>query len=156
MNTSETSALIGRPLLARLKYMGEGLKVKEVSPGRLMVRPVTPETDLDRLERARILTFPSHLKAQYTPPASTGIVVQVGADIKHWQPGDMVMFGALTGSRYHVDKVEIIILDESEVMCSLEPTSESSVEVVSEEPEPLSDEEIADVARLMGKKKPGR
>lgn len=116
-----------------------------------MVRPVQPETDMDRLENEGLLYIPKHIKDQNTPSASTGIVVQTGLNITHWVPGDMVMFGSLMGSRYMVDGQEIIILDEMEVMCSLEPTDESTLTVQADED--TTDKEISDAAQFMGRKK---
>ncbi len=108
---------------------------------------------MDRLENEGLLYVPKHVKEQNTPPASTGIVVQTGRDINYWQTGDMVMFGSLMGSRYTIDGQEIIILDENEVMCSLEPTDASTISIAPEDPEADSKREISDAEQFMGRKK---
>jgi co-chaperonin GroES (HSP10) len=129
-------SLLPKPQLLRLKDMGvEGARVLEVVGNRILVKTVRPWTDMDRLEKEGLLAIPETAKDRNTPLPSTGIVLQLGAellDIKRTprnfdadgrmivQEGSMVMFSRLSGTDIGVggeSDLRILFLDD--VYCTL-------------------------------------
>ncbi len=74
--------------------------------------------------------IPKQAKKDNTPLPSTGIVVQLGEELRNEniqprgiipcvQEGDMIMFSRFAGTDFRVDEEDFRILEENEVMCTL-------------------------------------
>jgi|HubBroStandDraft_1064217.scaffolds.fasta_scaffold00148_47 co-chaperonin GroES (HSP10) len=130
-----------RPQALRLKELGKGLRVGRVIGNRLLVKTITDSTELDEIEKRGSLVIPKHIKKDYTPLPSKGIVVAVGEDVVHYnikgepnfQEGDMVLFGKYTGTDFRCNEEDLRILNAEEILCVLVDTDSSVVGVLKDE-----------------------
>lgn len=133
MHREDLIDAVGKPNATRLKALGLGLRVGKVLGDRVLVRAVIPFTELDRVEKEGFLYVPPSVKKANTPPPSTGIVIQVGPLVKDLTPGDMIMFSQHAGGDYKIDREDFKILEEREVMCTLEEAQEVVQPVVADD-----------------------
>lgn len=80
--------LLTKPQIERLKALGSGLQVEHVMGDRVLIKPVVPKTELDRLEQEGILFGPEDAKELNTPLPSVGVVMQRGTKVSRgnlWQ-----------------------------------------------------------------------
>ncbi len=125
MNSSDLKKAIGKPSLLKLKEVGKGIRVGKVLGERVLIRTITPFTEMDRVEEKSLLYIPETVREANTPRPSTGIVVQVGSEVDSLdiQPGTAVMFSRYAGSDVTVDEEEFRILELREIMCTLVPST---------------------------------
>src|SRR5262245_33594814 len=95
---------------ARLKELGSGIKVGRVLGTRVLVKPVTPFTEMDRLEKEGLLYAPKHVKEELTPRPTTGVVVAVGQRVTLVSEGDMVMFSKFAGMDFLIEEEQLRIV----------------------------------------------
>lgn len=124
MQTSQdVQERIGKPQLLRLKALGSGVRVERVLGNRVLIKAITPFTDLDRVEKEGKLYIPKAVKDANTPLPSTGLVIEVGlgvsADQAELLRGAAVMFSKFAGSDFVVDEEDFKILDVPEILCIL-------------------------------------
>lgn len=132
MDSREQIAAISKPQLARLKDLGMGLKIGTVWGTRVLIQPIDPYTEIDRIKKEGLLVFTKLSEESNKPKPSTGVIVQLGeATIQDWtarlgpetewplREGYMVMFGKYAGAEFIIDQVEYRILDISEIMCTV-------------------------------------
>lgn len=141
MNQQELKEAIGRPQLSRLKALNEKVKVGKVLGSRVLVKTVTPETEMDRVEKEGRLVIPKAVKEQNTPMATTGVVLLVGPNVPceecgheglvhqdgficstyrpMLQEGDMVMFSKFSGTDFRIETEDFRIMEASEIICTL-------------------------------------
>lgn len=129
MEASELKKVLTKPQVERLKALGPGLKIDKIVGNRVMVYPIVPYTEMDRLESEGSLVIPEHLREQYTPEASTGIIIGVGngvseSDREYLSEGTMVMYHHMAGEKYTVDKNNVVVLDVREIRCTLLDTED--------------------------------
>lgn len=128
----EAAGLISNPQLHRLKDLGMGFKMGKVLGRRVLVQPVTPFTEMDRVEKEGLLYMPEKAKEQNTPAPTTGIVLQLGEelldeykvdydDVPAWpiKPGDGVLFGKYSGIEATVGNVTYRILNADDILCTI-------------------------------------
>jgi chaperonin GroES len=138
MDTKEQRTVLGKPQVARLKDLGMGLRVGRVLGDRVLVKPVTPFTEMDRLEKAGLLYAPTRDKEANTPAPTTGVVVQLGPDLEmlssesELKAGDMVMFSRYAGMDIVVDQGDFKLLRYSEIACVLEAMNPEAVATEAE------------------------
>lgn len=128
---SDKAAVVQKMNRLSLKQVGDGLKIKRVYGNRLLIKTVTPITELDRYKAAG-LSIPN--EAEHTPRPSTGIVIQLGMGVMHYgdhsiQEGDMVLFSKYAGADFTIAEEDFRILDINEILCTLEPIDGPVVEV---------------------------
>lgn len=138
MDQREAIAQIVKPSILRLKELGQGLRVGRVIGNRLLVRTVIDSTELDAIEKRGTLVIPKHLKDEYTPLPSKGVVVGIGEDVGYregtlgeraFEEGDMVLFGKYTGTDFRCNEQNLRIINADEVLCVLIDTDQSVVGV---------------------------
>lgn len=152
MESKDIAELLGKPIIARLKDLGSGLKVGKVLGRRVLVKTVIPFTQMDQVEREGLLTVPKWVKRDNTPMPSTGVVVQLGnelidqymmrAAVDHakspdcWpiQEGSLIMFSKFAGTDFMIEEEGFRILDEREVLCTLEMVKPDAITPVKEDP----------------------
>jgi chaperonin GroES len=138
MDAKEQREFLGRPQVQRLKDLGMGLKVSRVLGDRVLVKPVTPWTEMDEVEKKGLLYVPEKVKDQNTPMPTTGVVVMVGPEVPNalnhmedsdlWlNEGDMVMFSRYAGMDIVVDQGDFKLLKYNEIACVLEATNEDAI-----------------------------
>lgn len=122
MNRQELKQTMTKPQLARLKALGTGMHVGHVLGNRVLVAPIKPYTDLDRVEKEGLLVIPQATREANTPKESTGIVVAVGDDAFHpaLEEGVAVMFGKHSGFEILVDEEEFRIIDVPDILCTID------------------------------------
>ncbi len=143
--SEELRKSLGIPEVARLKALGEGIRIGEVIGPRVLVKKVKPWTEADRLEKEGLLYVPEDAKEKNTPLESTGIVVAMGSTALRdpmnlkLDPGDpernvdcfeypiitegtMVAFSKYAGSDISADHEDFRILELREILCTLVDT----------------------------------
>lgn len=118
--------------ILRLKALGSGLKIGTVLGNRVIVKPIKPYTDLDRVEKEGKLIIPEKVREDNTPLASSGIVIALGNGVEGFNrcllaEGTMVMFNKFSGSEFTVDEVDIRVLDVDQILAVLEDTQNAVV-----------------------------
>jgi co-chaperonin GroES (HSP10) len=158
MDQQQLKQAIGKPQALRLKQIGGGIKVGEVLGSRVLVKTVTPRTEMDRVEEAGLIAIPKFVKKENTPLPTTGVVLIVGPGVpckwcgekrqnheqgKHclsssdiFKPtiseGDMVMFPKFSGCDFNIEEEDLRILEVAEVMCTLVDSENSLTEVAKD------------------------
>lgn len=124
---------VAKPQVAKLKMLGEGLKVGVVLGRRVLVKPVIPFTDADRVEKEGRLIIPEQVKKDNTPLPSTGVIVQLGTQVKEeeLQEGTGVCFSKFGGTQFVFDKEDYLILNVDEIMCTFMLEQEGVIEGVA-------------------------
>ncbi len=90
-------------------------------------------TTMDRVEKEGLLHIPKTAREANQPLPSTGIIVKLGNDFTNpdifrgddpdnLREGDMIMFSRFAGMDFRVDEQDFRILEESEIVCTLEDT----------------------------------
>lgn len=141
--------------LTRLKEIGEGVRVSRVLGQNLLVKTIVPKTELDEVTKRGALYIPEHIKKDYTPLPSTGIVLGVGegvgcryckferldpihTDTFAGEPhpfeailneGDMIIFPKIGGMDVNIAEQDLRLIDIRQVLAVLSDTDESVVEV---------------------------
>ena len=106
----------------KLKHIGGNLVVDSVRGTRLLIRPITPKTELDRYESLGI-ALPQGTKEKYTPMSGTGIIVKVGDGVPpgEYEEGQAVFYSKWAGTDFTEEKAEgsfkVIFTDD--VLCTL-------------------------------------
>jgi co-chaperonin GroES (HSP10) len=85
---------------------------------------------MDRVEKEGLLHIPKTARDANQPLPSTGIVVKLGEEFKKpWatksdalQEGAMIMFSRFAGMDFRIDEQDFRILEENEIVCTLEDT----------------------------------
>lgn len=134
MDTKEVRESMTRPQVQRLKDLGMGLKVGKVLGSRVLVKPIQPFTEMDRVEKAGLLYAPKSVKDANTPLPTTGIVLQLGPLLLPncgVEEGDAVMFSRYAGMDIVVDQGDFKLLQIEEIACTLEMTKDA-LEVTTE------------------------
>jgi co-chaperonin GroES (HSP10) len=113
----------------KLRMVGKGLRVKAVHGNRVLVKLVTPYTELDDYAKTLVVVN----KEEHTPLPSSGIIIQVGDGVEGttYQPGDMVMFSKYAGADFRIEEEDLKVLFANEIICTLEAAEGSTVEVIS-------------------------
>lgn len=109
-----------------------GIRVSRVLGDRVLVKPVTPFTEMDRLEKEGLLVAPEKAKDQNTPMPTTGVVTLIGVDCNGLQEGDMVMFSRYAGMDIVVDQGDFKLLRYNEIACVLEATNVDAIATLGE------------------------
>lgn len=125
MTHEEIRSQLPRPELAKFSQVSSGLEVHRVLGNRVLVDPVTPMTDLDRLERGGLLAIPQAVKKEHTPRPSTGIVLAVGPEVAQeghsaLRVGEMVMFSKWGGMSFQIEDKPYLVLEAAEIVCTLQ------------------------------------
>lgn len=81
--------------------------------------------------------IPEHIKKEYTPLPSTGVIVRLGEEVDTLltplREGTMVMFSKYSGTDASVDtEHDFRILDITEILCTLVDTEEVVTPVLME------------------------
>jgi co-chaperonin GroES (HSP10) len=130
MEAKEHLAMLGKPEIEKLKAIGGGIKVARVCGRRLLVKPVTPFTEMDRLEKQGILYAPQTAKEANTPKPTVGVIVLVGDMVEgDFKEGEGVMFTKFAGSDIMVENEAFRIVHEDEILCTLDDTESVVVPV---------------------------
>ena len=82
--------MLTKPQIERLKALSHGMAVEHVMGERVLVKPVTPKTDMDRLEQEGLLFMPEDAKEVNTPLPSVGVIMQRGTKVSR---GNLVQRG---------------------------------------------------------------
>jgi chaperonin GroES len=130
MDTKEQRTILGKPQVQRLKDLGMGLRVARVLGDRVLVKPVTPWTEMDEVEKSGYIYVPEKVKEDNTPAPTTGVVVQMGPEVFDSMQvfeGDMVMFSRYAGMDIVVDQGDFKLLRYSEIACVLEAVNPEAV-----------------------------
>lgn len=118
--------------------------MKTVLGERVLIEPVTPFTDMDRVEKEGLLIIHQKAREDNAPPPTSGIVLQLGVElIEKWhhfvdkgewplQEGDMVVFSKFAGMQLQLEGRTLLILNYQEVVAVLEATNPGAVEVVGD------------------------
>lgn len=111
------------------------MRVGRVLGNRVLVAPVKPYTDMDRVEKEGLLVIPQAAREANTPKESTGIVIAVGDEAHHpaLKEGTAIMFGKHSGFEILVDEEEYRIIEVSDILCTIEFDDPSVVVPVKEE-----------------------
>lgn len=121
--SAEVQKAISKPQLSRLKSLGEGLEVGAVMGNRVLIKKIQPFTDLDRVEKEGRLYIPPGVKKDNTPLPSTGIVIGIGRDVSAEDSKLLddaaVLFSKFAGHDFVVEGEDLMILDVSEVLCTI-------------------------------------
>jgi chaperonin GroES len=135
MDLRDQKLALAKPQVARLKALGEGLKIGKVLGNRVLVKPAMPMTEMDRVEKAGTLVIPKAVKDANTPMPSTGVIVAIG-DIVGFsyyddilKEGTAVLFSKYSGADFIIDRVEYKILNVDEIMATLE-VEEDSIQLI--------------------------
>lgn len=129
MNADDVRRILPRPELMKLQQITSGLQISKVRGENVLIEPIVPRTDLDRLQREGLIAIPEGIKKEHTPRPSTGIVLAVGDfvnvglmdDSNNWlEPGMLIMFSKYAGLDFLVDEKAYKVLNEKEVCCVLE------------------------------------
>lgn len=102
---------------------------------RVLVKLVTPFTEMDRVEKEGILFVPETAREENTPLPTTGIVVGVGQRDDPDRPiplveGDMIMFSKYAGTDVYFNEEAFRIMETREILCTLEATEPADVIVL--------------------------
>lgn len=133
MESKDLKTTLSRAQVTKLKALGAGIKVGKVMGRRVLVKLVIPHTAMDEVEKKGVLFIPETVKEANTPLPSTGVVVQIGQELKNddytpkdsmVQEGDMVMFSRFAGTDFIVEQEDYRMLEEQEIMCTLVPADE--------------------------------
>jgi len=135
--------MLTKPQIQRLKQMTDGLEVGRVLGERVLVKLVTPYTDMTRVQKEGLLFIPETAEEANTPLPTTGIVVAVGRLTCHfcggpWHDdqekgainiahdymgtigeGDMLLFSKYAGTDVYLNEEAFRIMDVKEVLCTL-------------------------------------
>lgn len=89
MNSNEQKKAAGKPYLQKLKDLGMGLSMDRVLGDRVLIMPIVPFTEMDKVEKAGLLFIPETAREQNAPPPTTGQVVMIGPDVpkEAWYEG---------------------------------------------------------------------
>lgn len=128
MPTNEEVLRNTRIKLHTLKELGGGLRVGRVLGDRVLIRTVTPLTELDEYKKKGII-IPQSVEKEYIPLSTTGIIVAVGDDVTKLKAGEMVMFARLSGMDFTISEQTLRIIQVKEILAVLVDTDESVVEV---------------------------
>jgi len=130
MEAKEHLAMLGKPEVDKLKALGLGIRVGRVCGRRLLVKPVTPFTEMDRLEKEGLLYAPEKAKDANTPKPTAGVIVLIGDKVEgDFHEGEGVMFTKFAGSDISVDNEPFRIVHEDEILCTLVDTQSVVVPV---------------------------
>ncbi len=149
MPTNEELLVASKGKLGRLKELGEGLRVARVLGDRVLVKVITPRTEIDAAEQRGLIVVPESVKSAYVPLPTTGIVLAVGEEVRRWpmrlwdkirtmfgteglpilSPGDMILFARLSGLDFQISHEDLRIIQTKEVLAVLADTDGSVVEV---------------------------
>lgn len=142
----QTYEALKRPQSAKLKQMGKGWRVGQVSGARLLVKTVKPWTVADEVEKKGVLYVPETVKDANTPLPSIGLVVQLGTgivEVDSWddcmapeivandlklKEGVAVMFSKFAGADITVEEEDFRIISYKEILCTLELTDPVALE----------------------------
>lgn len=128
MEEKHLQEVLGPPQIAKLKALGKGILIGKVLGMRVLVKTISPFTKMDEVEKQGLLYIPESVKQQNEPLPSTGIVLQVGEEVKQspaysavLTEGTAVMFSKFAGTSFVVEEeTGFRVLDVSEIMCTLE------------------------------------
>lgn len=132
MNTQEQKNAV-RPYVMKLKDLGMGIAMDRPLGDRVMIKPVDPFTDVDRLEKIGLLYAPANAKEQNTPPPTVGEILMIGPQVKDVQVGEIVMFSRYAGMGITIDQGEYKLLHESEIACVLKIANSDAVALIEED-----------------------
>lgn len=107
----------------KLQHIGGNLVVDSVRGSRLLIRPVTPRTELDRLEETCGIVVPQGAKEQYTPKENIGIIVRLGDGVPKgmYQEGQAVFYSKWSGTEFTESKASgsFKIISTDDVLCTM-------------------------------------
>jgi chaperonin GroES len=126
MDLEQAKTAIGKPMTARLKALGRGVRVKRVMGSRVLVRVLQSETEMDAVEKKGLLVIPEQVKKDNTPLPYMGVVVQLGPHLAYdaeedtLHEGDVVLFSKFSGTDVRLNEQDFRIIEASEVVAILE------------------------------------
>jgi co-chaperonin GroES (HSP10) len=136
MDIQQAKAAITIPQVNRLKDLGMGLKMGRVFGTRVLVQPVNPFTEVDRLEKEGLLYAPKNAKDQATPLPSTGVVLQLGEGLINQFKGSGTHISYWVGKRDGRD-IEVEVTENDEYFNVSGLRRESRIMYVEEQNWPL-------------------
>lgn len=131
MDRTNARQMLTKPQVQRLKQLTDGLEVGQVMGDRVLVKLVTPFTEMDRVEKEGILYVPESAREENTPLPTTGIIVAIGRGVVDpLYEGDMVMFSKYAGSDVYFNEEAFRIMETREVLCTLQARAEGDIVVL--------------------------
>lgn len=131
MNSNEQRQSIGKPYLQKLKDLGMGLTMDRVLGDRVLIMPITPFTEMDKVEKAGLLFIPDSAKDTNAPPPTTGEVVMIGPDVNEVvNVGEVVMFSRFAGMDIMLDNVSMKLVHVNEIACVLAVQNPEAVDLI--------------------------
>lgn len=123
---------LSKPQVAKLKALGTGIRVGLVWGRRLLVKPVVPYTDMDRVEKEGTVIIPDSVRQQNTPLPSTGIVVAIGelledSERRIFEEGTGVLFSKYAGVDFTIETVDYKIINLDEVLATFVIDGETEI-----------------------------
>lgn len=142
MNSNEQRQALGKPYMQKLKDLGMGLSMDRVLGDRILIMPITPFTEMDKVEKAGLLFIPDSAKETNTPPPTVGEVVMVGPDVPFIdldnntdqvvKVGEAVMFSRFAGMDIMLDNVAMKLVHVNEIACVLKVKNPDAIELVED------------------------
>lgn len=132
MDSREQRQATIKPYLQKLKDLGAGLTMNRCLGTRVLIMPITPFTDMDRLEKEGLLIMPEKEKETNTPPPSTGEVLMIGPDVTSVQVGEAVMFSRYAGMQIMLDRANMLLVDEREIACVLNVENPDAIQLTED------------------------
>lgn len=132
MNTQEQKLAQGKPYLQKLKDLGMGFTMDRVCGDRVLIAPIQPFTEMDKVEKSGLLYVPDSVKATNAPPPTTGLVVMMGADVTDFREGEAVMFSRYAGMDIMLDNKAFKLVHANEIACVLKCENPDAIELVEE------------------------
>ena len=121
MTNEDLRRALPRPEILKMQIVMDGLMIGTVGSGRVIVEPVKPTTALDEYNQRGFITVPDAIREEHTPQPSTGIIVKCAADVSpDLYPGMMVAFSKYAGTRFMIDKKDLIVLHVADIAMTLE------------------------------------
>jgi co-chaperonin GroES (HSP10) len=133
MNSNEQRQALGKPYLQKLKDLGMGLSMDRVLGDRVLIMPITPFTEMDKVEKAGLLFIPDSARDINTPPPTTGEVIMVGPEVGSVITiGEAVMFSRFAGMDIMLDNVAMKLVHINEIACVLKAANPDAIELVED------------------------
>lgn len=140
MNSNEQRQAVGKPYLQKLKDLGMGLEMDRVLGDRVLIMPITPFTEADRMEKAGLIVVPESVKDANIPPPTTGEVVMIGPEVNQEGQlpgseiniGEFVMFSRFAGMDIMLDNVAMKLVHANEIACVLKAKNPDAIQLTED------------------------